>query len=119
MFFNWTEYNIKKSVLWSDTSVKQNMILKIAIRFCYKDLFVLKMSEYYQYVYLEIILSCYQHESNYFLLVQNRHTQKGSDVQWMVHRNQHIVVALHLVVSMNVWLLYDLNGVEPKRLLLF
>ena len=33
-FFNWTEYNIKKSVLWSDTNVKQNMILKIAIRFC-------------------------------------------------------------------------------------
>ena len=25
---------LKKSVLWSDTSVKQNMILKIAIRFC-------------------------------------------------------------------------------------
>ena len=37
----------------------------------------------------------------------------------MVHLNQHIVVALHLVVGMNVWLLYDLNGVEPKRLLLF
>ena len=34
MFFNWTEYNIKKSILWSDTNVKQNMILKIAIRFC-------------------------------------------------------------------------------------
>ena len=44
MLFNWTEYNIKKSVLWSDTNVKQNMILKIAIRFCLKDLFVLKMS---------------------------------------------------------------------------
>ena len=57
------------------------MILKIAIRFCLKDLFVLKMSLYYQYVYLEIILSCYQHGSNYFLLVQNRHTPKGSDVQ--------------------------------------
>ena len=27
-------YNIKKSVLRSDTNVKQNMILKIAIRFC-------------------------------------------------------------------------------------
>ena len=36
MFFNWTEYNIKKSVLWSDTNVKQNMILKIAIRFVKK-----------------------------------------------------------------------------------
>ena len=35
----------KKSVLWSDTNVKQNMILKIVIRFCYKDsVFVLKMS---------------------------------------------------------------------------
>ena len=44
MFSDWTEYNIKKSVLWSDTNVKQNMILKIAIRFCWKDLFVLKMS---------------------------------------------------------------------------
>ena len=30
--------------LWSDTNVKQNMILKIAIRFYQKDLFVLKMS---------------------------------------------------------------------------
>ena len=41
-----TEQNttLKKSVLWSDTNVKQNMILKIVIRFCYKDLFVLKMS---------------------------------------------------------------------------
>ena len=28
MFFNWTEYNIKESVLWSDTNVKQNVILK-------------------------------------------------------------------------------------------
>ena len=28
----------------------------------------------------------------------------------MVHRNQHIVVAFHLVVSMNVWLLYDLKS---------
>ena len=34
----------KQTVLWSDTNVKQNMILKIVIRFCYKDLFVLKMS---------------------------------------------------------------------------
>ena len=31
---NCTEYNIIKFVLWSDTNVKQNMILKIAIRFC-------------------------------------------------------------------------------------
>ena len=33
-----TEQNttLKKSVLWSDTNVKQNMILKIAIRFCYE-----------------------------------------------------------------------------------
>ena len=44
--------------------------------------------------------------------MQNRHNPKESDVQWMVHHNQHSVVALHLVVSMNVWLLYDLNGVE-------
>ena len=31
-----TEQNttLKKFVLWSDTNVKQNMILKIAIRFC-------------------------------------------------------------------------------------
>ena len=29
-------------------------------------------------------------------------TLKGSDVQCMLHRNQHIVVALHLVVSMNM-----------------
>ena len=31
-----TEKNttFKKTVLWSDTNVKQNMILKIAIRFC-------------------------------------------------------------------------------------
>ena len=28
MFSNWTEYNIKESALWSDTNVKQNMILK-------------------------------------------------------------------------------------------
>ena len=28
MFFNWTEYNIKESVLWSDTNVKQDMIFK-------------------------------------------------------------------------------------------
>ena len=39
------------------------------------------MSLYYQYAYLEITLSCYQHGSNYFLLVQNRHIPKGSDVQ--------------------------------------
>ena len=39
--------------------------------------------------------------NNYFLLVQNRHTPKGSDVQRMVHHNQYIVAALHLVVSMN------------------
>ena len=51
--------------------------------------------------------------------MQNRHTPKGSDVQWMVRRNQHIVAALHLVVSMNEWLLYDLSGVELKLLLLF
>ena len=35
----------------------------------------------------------------------------------MVRCNQHIVAALHLVVSMNAWLLYDLNGVELKLLL--
>ena len=31
-----TEQNttLKKTVLWSDTTVKQNMILKIVIRFC-------------------------------------------------------------------------------------
>ena len=46
---------------------------KIAIRFCLKDLFLLKMSEYYQYVYLEITVSCYQNGTNYFLLVQSRH----------------------------------------------
>ena len=34
MFSNWTEYNIKEYVLWSDTNVKQKKILKIAIRFC-------------------------------------------------------------------------------------
>ena len=41
-----TEQNttLKKSVLLSDTNVIQNTISKIAIRFCYKDLFVLKMS---------------------------------------------------------------------------
>ena len=33
--------------------------------------------------------------------------------------NQHIVAALHLVVSMNEWLLYDLSGVELELLLLF
>ena len=44
--YSLTEQNttLKKSVLWSDTNIKQNMILKIAIRFCKKDLFVLKMS---------------------------------------------------------------------------
>ena len=26
MFSNWTEYNIKESVLWSDKNVKQNTI---------------------------------------------------------------------------------------------
>ena len=45
--------------------------------------------------------------------------QNGSDVQWMVHPNQHVAAAFHLVVSMNVWLLYELNGVKPKQLLLF
>ena len=35
----------------------------------------------------------------------------------MVHHKQHIVAAAHQVVSMNVWLLYDLNGFEPKQLL--
>ena len=77
------------------------------------------MSYYYQYVYLEIILSCYQYGSNYFLLLQSRHIPKGSDVQCMVRRNQHIVAALHLVESMNELLLYDLSGVELKLLLLF
>ena len=75
------------------------------------------MSWYYQYVYLEITVSCSEHGSNYFLLVQNHHTPKGCDVQWMVHRNQHNAVALHLAVSMNAWPLYDLDGVEPKQLL--
>ena len=38
----------------------------------------------------------------------------------MVYRKQHIVAAPHLVViSMYVWLLYDLIGFEPKQLLLF
>ena len=37
----------------------------------------------------------------------------------MVHRNQHIAAALHIVVSINEWLLYDLNGVEPKHFLYF
>ena len=60
------------------------------------------MSKYYQYVYLEITASCSQHGSSYPLLVQNRLTPKESDIQWMLHRNQHIVVALHLVVSMKV-----------------
>ena len=35
---------LKKSIVWFDTNVKQKGILKIAIRFCKKDLFVLKMS---------------------------------------------------------------------------
>ena len=39
----------KKNIIASllcifESTIKQNMILKIAIRFCYKDLFVLKMS---------------------------------------------------------------------------
>ena len=51
--------------------------------------------------------------------MQNHHNPKGSDVQGMVHRNQHIDDALHLIVSMNACFLYDLNGVEPKLLLLF
>ena len=37
----------------------------------------------------------------------------------MVRRNQHIVAALHLAVSMNELFLYDLSGVELKGLLLF
>ena len=36
MFSNWTEYNIKKSVLWFDTNVKQNMILKKQLDFVKK-----------------------------------------------------------------------------------
>ena len=36
----------------------------------------------------------------------------------MVRHNQHIKAALHLVVNMNELLLYDLNGVELKCLLL-
>ena len=60
----------------------------------------------------------YQYESNYFLFVQSRNIPKGSDVQCMVRHNQHIVTALHLAVSINEWLLYDLSGVELKRLLL-
>ena len=41
-----TEQNItlKNLFLMSDTNVKQNTILKIAIRFCLKIVFVLKMS---------------------------------------------------------------------------
>ena len=37
----------------------------------------------------------------------------------MVHRNQHIAAALHLEVSMNVWLMYefDLHGVQSKQFL--
>ena len=77
------------------------------------------MSYYNQYVYLEITGSCYQHESNYFLLVQSRHIPKESDTHWMVRHIQHIVATLHLAVSMNELLLYELSGVELKRLLLF
>ena len=33
----------------------------------------------------------------------------------MVRRNQHIVGALHLVVSMNEWLLYDLSSEYIRR----
>ena len=33
----------------------------------------------------------------------------------MVHRNQHIAAALHLVVSMNVWLLYDLKEESQNK----
>ena len=49
--------------------------------------------------YPEITVSCYNHGRNCFLLVQNRHTPKGCDEQWMVRRNQHIVAAHHLVVT--------------------
>ena len=42
------------------------------------------MSQYYQYVYLEITVLCSQHGSNYFLLVQIRHIPKGNDAQLMV-----------------------------------
>ena len=55
--------------------------IKIAIQFCSKDLFLLKKSRYYQYVYLEITVLCSQQGSNYFLLVQSRHIPKGNDVQ--------------------------------------
>ena len=58
-------------------------------------------------------------EAIFLLLVQSRHIPKGSDVQWMVRRNQYIVAALHLVVSMNEWFLYDLSRVELKLLLPF
>ena len=57
---------------------------------------------YYQYVYLEITVSWYHHGSNYFILVPNRLTLKGNDVQLIMHRDQYSVAALHLVVSMNV-----------------
>ena len=60
------------------------------------------MSLHYQYVYLEITVSCFQHGSDYFLLVRNRQSPKGSDVQLMLHRNQQIAAALHLEVIMNV-----------------
>ena len=45
--------------------------------------------------------------------------KKEVTLQWMTRRNQHIVAALHLAVSMNAWLLYDPSGVELKRLILF
>ena len=70
-----TEQNttFKESALWSDTNVKQNMILKKTIRSCLKRFICLKNV---------IILSiCCQHGSNYFILVQSRHIPKGSDVQ--------------------------------------
>ena len=70
---------------------------------------------YYPYVYLEITVSCYQHGSYYFLLTQCRHIPKGSDIQSMVRRNQHIVAALLLAVNMNECLFYDLSGDELKR----
>ena len=33
----------------------------------------------------------------------------------MVHNNQHIVAAPHLIVNMNMWHLYDLNGFETNN----
>ena len=52
------------------------MVLKITIRFCLKDLFVLKMSQYYQYIYLEITVSRYQHGSNYFTYAKSPHSKR-------------------------------------------